>query len=140
MRDFSSLEPGKELDALVAEVVMGWKNIRFLPGGNTPMGEPDDDYNRDYPNNRHSTWILDYSTNLEIAWCVVEKLKERNEIRAVTINNYRNTDDFNCYWVSFQTYDEDDISDGSGYASKSLAHSICVAALEATEFFNSHQQ
>lgn len=79
------MDAGRELDALVAEKVMGWVNVACLNGGNTPTGEPDDDWNRDARNDPrhggtgipqvHRLEVPDYSTQINDAWEVVEKLK-----------------------------------------------------------------
>lgn len=45
-----------------------------------------------------------YSGNLELALSVVEKLKKDKRLKSVEIKNYRDLDQFTCYWVNFQTY------------------------------------
>ena len=59
------MEAGRELDALIAEKVMGWNLFAGEPGyGRRP--------------NKFMSLILDpiphYSTNIEAAWLVVEKI------------------------------------------------------------------
>ena len=78
------MNAGRELDALVAEKVMGWREVRCNVGGNIPYGEPDDDWNRDARADPahgftgiprvHREEVPDYSTSIAEAWLVVEKL------------------------------------------------------------------
>lgn len=65
------MEPSKELDALVAEHVLGWDRIHYKFGGNVAYGRPNDDYRRDFPNNRaYENRILAYSTDVAAAFTV----------------------------------------------------------------------
>lgn len=66
----TTLEAGHELDALIAEKVMGWSNVRRDANGGTAMG--------------HAPWapewgnyVDSYSTNMAAAWEVVEKMEKR---------------------------------------------------------------
>ena len=65
------MKPGRELDAKVAEKVMGWDHVHCYPGGNICFGRPDDDYRRDYPNNvAYAKRVLAYSTDIAVAFTV----------------------------------------------------------------------
>jgi hypothetical protein len=61
------MEAGRELDALVAEKVMGVNTDRFIW---KRYGKPDSIQNEDYGGPRH------YSTDIDAAWQVVEKLEQ----------------------------------------------------------------
>ena len=60
------LQAGRELDALVAEKVFGWMNLRFI-GDKSLRGEVDGEPSEKVPF---------YSTDFESAWEVAEKLAE----------------------------------------------------------------
>ena len=64
------MKPGRELNAKVAEKIMGWDNIHYQPGGNIPFGRPNDDYRRDFPEAAYSRSILPYSTDVAVAFTV----------------------------------------------------------------------
>jgi hypothetical protein len=58
------LKPGREMDALVAERVFGWKRLRNQVGW--------------YRDGDKSTWNMReprFSTDISAAWTIVEKLK-----------------------------------------------------------------
>lgn len=87
--DIDTMEAGREMDALVAEKVMGWRDIRCHQGGNLPFGVPDDDFNRDvdehkkhgncgFPMEYHREPIPMFSNDISAAWEVVEKLLDKN--------------------------------------------------------------
>jgi|SRR3990172_13114446 len=78
--DIDTISAGKELDGLIAERVFGWKNLVWKEGGHKidelgnrlswPMG-----WYGDGP--RGSTYLVKrYSTNMDDAWEVVDKLRE----------------------------------------------------------------
>jgi len=109
----------KEIDKIIAEEIFKWTNVKFKTGGNIYFGEPDDDYNKDYPSNKHSIrvplWSSYGSTALELVermrflgWCI--KMKASNS------GNYR---------VNF--YDLDYPGFGSNAPTLELA--ICEAAI-----------
>src|SRR4030042_5169505 len=96
-----SLKAGRELDALVAEKVMGWVWMRLEPGhvwGDGSILKEDECraslYRHDnllavwgtlipddgkYPHGQPSASIPYYSTDIAAAWQVVEKLRRANE-------------------------------------------------------------
>lgn len=57
-----AMQPGRELDALVAEKVMGLTNFYWLSGERF--------YGPEYQHNR----LSDYSTDISAAWEVVDKI------------------------------------------------------------------
>lgn len=106
----------REIDALIAEHVMGWTDIGFFTGGNEPKGCPNDDYNEDYPNNKHWEWVLNYSTDIAAAWEVVKKLV--GECDSIEMSKVCGSSHFHCY-----------INNGEG-VDKSAPMAICKAALK----------
>ena len=66
----------REIDSLIAEKVMELK-VFFHLNGNVPKVYPDDDYNKDFPDNKHFIECPHYSTNIQDSWLVVEKMKEK---------------------------------------------------------------
>ena len=63
------IEAGRELDAQVAEKVMGWRHVR-------ETGPPDDLYGQE-PGRSGTVYIVPhYSTDIGAAWAVVERLRD----------------------------------------------------------------
>jgi hypothetical protein len=120
------LKPGRELDALVAERVMGLKISQqfthLVSGYDDPEGWADSD----------SEWaeIPHYSSNLDSAFEVVEKLKilpffkDEPKDKGVQVRLEWNTgnDMWTCRVWNYEMI---------GYGGETLAHAICLTALEA---------
>jgi hypothetical protein len=71
------MNPGRELDALIAEKVMGWKpqhGIHLFP----PTDEPNRKRYEKWNGETMITEIPHYSTNIADTWLVVEKMKEQS--------------------------------------------------------------
>jgi hypothetical protein len=100
------MKPGKELDALVAEKVMG-KNHKESNFSNLFPDVP-----LEYP---------PYSTDIAAAWEVVEKLK--TVLKGEFCISYAANG-----WTVFRDWHTD--SEGLAYANE-LPHAICLAALRA---------
>ena len=69
------MQAGRELDALVAERVMGWK---YLPAGAHPNL-----HSEAWTNDDGASAVFDpppYSTSIQDAWQVVEKMRGRQRI------------------------------------------------------------
>ena len=129
------MEAGRELDALIAEKVMGHR--MFEP---PPMSEPwevmPDDY-RGRP-------LLPYSTDIGAAWEVVEKMRERGKDRkdiAICMDGFSLSqnhvgEDWQDYpWAPEGGWSAT-FTDGyntSGAAALTAPHAICLAALKAVE-------
>lgn len=107
MADTTTLQAGRELDAMVAERVMGWKVVGYVDawgecGPEEPMAEPGDhpayveecicewvrQNNVEYGKDPEHGWIHghswqclaivpEHSTSVAAAWEVVEKMRER---------------------------------------------------------------
>lgn len=67
-----AMTPGREMDALVAENVFGWRECR-VNGNHWAYGKPPDFDHPDDPRVR----IEDYSTDLSAVWEVVAELSEK---------------------------------------------------------------
>lgn len=120
------MEPGRELDALVAEKVMGWEQVQDPPhtyiAYNTPTGF------------RLPEEIPAYSTDLNAAWKVVEAMRRRGfwcQMRTPFGTPEQKLDD-GC-WAGFTPHGT------SGWNGKpdnwtsapTAPHAICLAALKA---------
>lgn len=82
MTDYASTEAGKELDALVADEVMGW--IECNHDGCKPWG--DGKYHD--PSNKYRTHsFAAFSTSIEAAWLVVEKMQETMDVELYRVHN-----------------------------------------------------
>jgi hypothetical protein len=101
-----TLTPGRELDALVAEKVMGWTNLT-----SDFWGCPVKDRASMVP-------IHKYSTSIAAAWEVVEKLSETHRICITKANGkWAMALDDEIIWIS----------DGQ----ETAPYAICLAALKA---------
>ncbi len=122
------MQAGRELDALIAEKVMGWTDVTKTPtmaNGLDGMGLPPHD---GPPKNRMFSSFPAYSTDIAAAFEVVEKVSA----------DYKW--DFNCIYRepndgkwAFGTYDRD----GSFYPRNEAGTAplaICLSALEAVGF------
>lgn len=116
------LKPGRELDALIAEKVMGLEVLSnkdcYISGERKDMsGEI----------TRIASVIPGYSTEIKAAWEVVEKIGS-NEQWQINIE-YRQDEG---YWV----FIKERISSGAGtFVADSITapHAICLAALKAVK-------
>jgi hypothetical protein len=131
---------GRELDALIAEKVMGWRLLKqmVIPPkaiAGLPSGIKDDgkvEY-KDIP---------PYSTDIAAAWTVVEKIKKLKVVRKDALGNDITLDfHISCdgdrwlaEWHFCSSYAEgsDDISEHSVFED-TPPHAICLAALKAVE-------
>jgi hypothetical protein len=93
---FDEMPAGREMDALVAETVMG---CRYIP-----------DYHRwELPNGRWSIDLPEYSTDITAAWQVVERM--------ISTGALRGSGDVVLYYVN---------NDGSYYDHVGGAHWYCA--------------
>lgn len=124
------MKPGRELDAKVAEKIMGWDNIHYQPGGNIPFGRPNDDYRRDFPNNTaYFKRVLSYSIDIAAAWEVVEEMARegwRLELEAKLLHQK----EIRAYAVTFDRLVGDDIERVGVWEVKTVPLAICLAALK----------
>lgn len=126
------LTAGRELDALVAKKVMGWREVitgvYCISGA---AGVP--------PENADGWWktIPRYSTDIAAAWEVVEKLRGPNDDEFGGGEFWKFLDCSEAGWRAELFLDLGDGADapallaaGVGYA---LPEAICLAALKAVE-------
>jgi hypothetical protein len=116
--DIINMEPGRELDELVAEKVMGWK-VDKRPGLH------DFCCSVFKPNDLTEMWIMNAvyfspSSNITDAWEVIEKLKHKLEI----FSYFHNEDGFDDGWLV-------KINGRHVGGMKSAQEAICKAALLA---------
>lgn len=118
------LEPGRELDALVAEKVMGLENVKFqplrtkkIPGGNNFLIINEDLY---YGCGELEKQVPTYSTDIISAWEIVEKLKHLEP-------ELTWSDEHQCWHMTLWKGANQGMMPGS----KTAPHAICLAALKA---------
>lgn len=112
--NMSELQPGRELDALIAEKVMGEKgSIEDL-----------------------KLWVPRYSVSIEAAWEVVEKFRlcvwPTNKRRWFAWKNEFDESYGDEYWFGGDEMEET-VERFNGAVSNSAPHAICLAALKACE-------
>ena len=80
----ADLSPGRELDAAIAARVMGWHDVKFQPIANAFGEKVLDEYAGHPPNDLLKNAIIPkYSTNIQFAWEVLEKIKSISVFAAV---------------------------------------------------------
>lgn len=158
------MKPGRELDALVAEKVMGWTQCNPLATWDRwEYGDPGDDWaavEQEWcrgdgvpPGRYQKTPILRHSTSIADAWLVVEKLAGCYPF-ILTQDRYRGTYSGGRWLASFlvlmDAYERGPLSDdvdAMGYwadpglicAGETPAHAICLAALRACSIAIPHE-
>lgn len=138
--NYDELKPGRELDALVAERVMGWKLLPDTAYGHSEQAAMDANKMAWFDNNNdYIAGELDYdhqfSTDIAAAWQVVEKLREDDwwwsaSYRTTTVEEIKESRP--GYWVTFRCVRGGVRGDRHGNSSQ-LSHAICIAALKAVE-------
>jgi hypothetical protein len=115
------MNPGRELDALIAEKVMGIKMPAIPINGAT--------YQEWAAISKASHEAVSppcYSTEIAAAWQVVEKIKDMVKGTDGTFKIQWCEPVWICYW------DHEDFLSNPGYAQADTApHAICLAALKA---------
>lgn len=117
------MEAGRELDALVAEKVMGWVREQgfLLP----PVGDPRRNWAAIWDEQGLPDWLPDYSFEIAAAWEVVERMKELTKYNGQTWST-------RDPWISFCRELCGD--DWFGHAFFHVTpRSICLAALKSLE-------
>lgn len=126
------MKPGRELDALVAEKVMGWNRDHEKRKLSYYYG--DDLYAQDLITKLTDVEIPSYSTDIAAAWEVVERFQEEHGLLMFLRANPNGT-----YEISLECNGvcRDDWKDaacefyGSSSGLDSAPHAICLAALKA---------
>jgi hypothetical protein len=112
------MEPGRELDALVAEKVMGWKR--------DGMSWIDTDGEIRY----YEASKYEPSTSIAAAWEVVEAMRMRGF--SLNLNQVIHADGSNEWYVQVQFFKNPKGYNPGGYEPAAAApHAICLAALKA---------
>lgn len=150
------MKPGRELDAIIAEKVMGWTQCDPLAKWDRwEYGDPGDDWTvvseewcrgDGFPERGHyRSPIPRYSTSIGDAWTVVEKLDEGRYPFILTQDRYGGTYSGGIWLASFGVFMDEyergpqgDDGDAVSYwaspglicAGKTPAHAICLAALQ----------
>ena len=126
-QEIDEMEAGPELDALVAEKVMGWYSRQETFEGTSFFGNPRSITLAFWYTKNGELLPLgatDFSTDIAAAWQVVEKLTvETTNFRLI---RYAYNRVYACF--SFTDWDEDITGEGNGEYSAPLA--ICKAALK----------
>ena len=113
------LKPGRELDVLIAEKVMGW-----LPGGANPLlACPAGGSSADEGQTSICT-PPNYSTEIGAAWAVIERLFLQYQFRTILIPDWQN------YWLAHVYHRDEDIYIAA-HSYKTAPEAICKAALLA---------
>jgi len=117
--DGKALKPGRELDALVAEKVMGWKKIK----------PPNPSFKLTWMWDRLEGALIEdaqltprYSTDIAAAWEVVGKFFKDGKQTAVLSRPWLIPPDYYA-WIQY----------GKRCPGESAPHAICLAALKAVE-------
>lgn len=122
------MQPGRELDALVAEKVMGWRKISH------PYPYSDLTWINSEGATARPGGIPQYSTDIAAAWVVVEHLKNSLNGNEWTgeFNLFFNGCEYECWW-SFSRKTEEGLYETSKEAgvAETAPHAICLAALGA---------
>lgn len=125
------LKPGPELDALVAEKVMGWKRIKKLHGkplADGWVGFHDGEWIR-WTSNPESAYedytpsIFSPSTSIADAWQVVEKMRGFWKVEAYPFCRQP--------WTATYTPPNGPAVPGGTATAGTAPHAICLAALRA---------
>lgn len=107
------MKPGSELDALVAEKVMGLERV-MTPGFGMEVGW------RPIHSNLGASPLKSYSTDISAAWEVVEKMKQGSGHFSIKLT---------CYgWEALFRYPVTREA-----TAMTAPHAICLAALKAIE-------
>lgn len=120
------LNPSRELDVLIAEKILGWTEIQFIPSGHTaeivPQGIKPNERPSPYTEYRPKHVVPNFSTDIKDAWEVIEKLGTIDSIFGdVTIERDQTLN--GATWKV--------VIDGAEIFSETAPHAICLAALEA---------
>jgi len=116
------LKPGRELDALIAEKVMGIP-VTKEQGDYWPPPDPGKNFS--------TQPIPDYSTDISAAWEVVEHMRTKHWRDAFTLFSpeIENATEWRAFFAKkFVSVDDSKFESG-----ESAPHAICLAALKSVE-------
>lgn len=107
----------RELDALVAEKVMGW--ARLQPG-NDEIGW------KTGPGALDLSGLPEFSTDIAAAWEVVEEIRRRGLAPEIALLAYGK-----AWGVGFKSWRSNTTLTPANFVHASAPHAICLAALKA---------
>lgn len=119
----TDLQPGKELDAIIANKVMGLDLSKYRQSNYFSSIDIRKGYDGCYGY---------YSTEISAAWEVVERLE--NNFRFMLTRNYKTPANSSHYcWARFQDKYQRGLGTTHSHSgiSESASHAICLAALNA---------
>lgn len=125
------LKPGRELDALVAEKVMGWSDCKASDEHGCAIG-----YTPYWKRETYGCEVVPYySTSISDAWEIVEKISQKESPSGDCFHFFIDKDDED-YWCCFDSRvpHKDggmNVIDRFEANSNSAPHAICLAALKA---------
>ena len=111
------MKPGRELDAVIAEKVFGFTPVFSRNGRTLSDGEPHWSWIR-FEGDTLLNPIPDFSTNIEAAWQVVEKV----------LPNFCLETNGNKWFAGSRSIHSAEVTRG-----ESAPHAICLAALKMVE-------
>jgi glycine betaine/choline ABC-type transport system substrate-binding protein len=117
----------RKLDALVAEKIMGWTEIKeskaYHTGDIQLTGYNPKDLPSPYTGNRPTWTVPHYSSDIKAAWEVVSKLEEKFNLIRVDRNKMKNL------WTVIVS---DELMENTTIAyGETASHCICLAALKS---------
>lgn len=135
------MNPGTELDALVAEKVMGYHVERFIYTYDTNSKESmvwitDVSRKNEDPSTRQDVTInpIPYSTDVASSWKIVEHIRKTSRWDCLSL--FSPTDECKEWFAAFDRKwhgrDQNDVYDC--IAGDTAAHAICLAALEVKNY------
>lgn len=130
------MAPGRELDALVAEKVMGWQWANEGVRGQYRLHPPDSTSPTGaYPVDVGPGEEWSPSTDIAAAWEVVEKLRAMNSTLELYSPGALVNDEMGIHAVewqaTFKSWEEPWGPHGPSVEAQTAPHAICLAALKA---------
>lgn len=127
------MKPGLELDRMIAEKVMGWKNVKVVTASGTGLGQLQGEMPKD--GIYHTRKVPEFSRDIAAAWEVVEKIKDirvkdgKEESWMFSVTFEQDTKK----WLAGYQYVYCDHSTNwiNGAIAETPALAICLAALKA---------
>lgn len=120
------MSPGKELDVLIAEKVMGWKLH-----GDSKITSRTHGCKYVAPDGGYYHGPSEYSTDISAAWELVEFLRDSGQWCCLNLtSDYNYVYEFNLIKSSLNGNATHEITIRSGCC-ESASHAICLAALKA---------
>ena len=123
----SEMKAGRELDAMIADKVMGWTE---QPYSRPPSHWQDEE-------GYTILTLPNFSTDIAAAWQVVERMRRFSDLRSFAVVVQDNSEHgAEPEWLArFDRYEvaTDEMVTAEWWSSKSAAKVICIAALKAVQ-------